>query len=1041
MAHLFIHVLGDLRVLKDDVLISSFESDKVRALLAYLVVEAGSPHRREALIGLLWPDCPESAARHNLSQALFNLRRVLGDRNTRPPYLLISRDAIQFNQESSYTLDLDQFNRGYLNWQKCWDRESEGSSTQAQREETVQLYRGEFLHQFSLEDSAEYEDWILTQREALHQRVMRVLTCLANDAEQHGNYQTARQYTTRQLELDPWREEAHCQMMRLLALDGQRSAALAQYETCRRVLADELSVEPSPQTRELVEQIRAGKLAVSDGTSPKPMNVPLPNLPVSSTPFIGREQELIDLARLITDPVCRCITLVGPGGIGKTRLALQAAEQHSNEFIHGAAWISLASAGSIEAAITAIAAGTGIAFYGPADPKGQLLKSLHDKQILLVLDNAEHLLADGPVRGTIAGLMMEILANAPEVKLLVTSRETVQLQEEWLFEVRGLAFPAGEQADRLDEFDAVTLFIQRARRSRPDWVVNEADKTGIMTLCQLVEGMPLAIELAASWVKLLSPVEIAVEIGRSLDILNTHLRDIPDRHRSMRAVFDHSWQVLSPEEKRGLSRLTVFRGGFTRQAAEQVAGAKLPVLASLLSRSLIRRTSAGRYDLHELVRQYAASKLAESPPDLEMAQKQHSLYYLAWLQGKGAELHSTDQKRALAELSAEIDNIRAAWDWSTTRGNVLPMVGATNALWYFYELRSWFTEGEEVTGRTAEAIQALHVEKQDAALQRAFMHTMRALCGSFKFRQGRSEEAYQLLSPSVAYLRTTSNTTAAICSLAYIGITCWELGRFAEAKEYLQECRALARENGEHWYEAMTNEFLGILAHDEGEYQPAQQLLNDAMKAFRQIGDPSMTAHVLSYLARTYLVLGEYREAEKLLREGLDLTRAMDYRFGAGLTLDALGQIASMQEHLEEAAGFFSESARLFRDMGDSHRLSRTLNHLGMTLLSLGQVTEARNTLMTGLRLAHEGGLTPSAINALTGLAAIDASREPDRDTLKLVTFILQQTSSNSEAQVLASQLLTELGSKFTPEEIKAADAKARTEKLGDIVLRMLANA
>lgn len=422
MAHLSIRVLGDLRILKDEVLISSFESDKVRALLAFLIVEADRPHRREELIGLLWPDCPESDARHNLSQALYNLRLVLGDRNAHPPYLLISRDAIQFNQESSYSLDLDQFNCGYSTWEKYRDQESEMDSTQAQMEETVHLYRGEFLQQFSLEDSAEYEDWILTQREALHQRVMQILNSLAEDAEQHGDYQTAREYTARQLTLDSWREEAHYQMMRLLALNGQRSAALAQYETCSRVLADELSVEPSPQTRELVEQIRAGKLTAVADTISKPGQVPIQNLPTSLTPFVGREQELADLARLIANPDCRCITLVGPGGIGKTRLALQVAQQQRGEFFHRAAFIPLASVGSIEAVIPAIANGIGFAFSVPGEPKVQLLKSLQVKHMLLVLDNVEHLLAEEPALGSIADLLMEILVNAPGVKLLVTSR-------------------------------------------------------------------------------------------------------------------------------------------------------------------------------------------------------------------------------------------------------------------------------------------------------------------------------------------------------------------------------------------------------------------------------------------------------------------------------------------------------------------------------------------------------------------------------------------------------------------------------------------
>jgi tetratricopeptide (TPR) repeat protein len=366
---------------------------------------------------------------------------------------------------------------------------------------------------------------------------------------------------------------------------------------------------------------------------------------------------------------------------------------------------------------------------------------------------------------------------------------------------------------------------------------------------------------------------------------------------------------------------------------------------------------------------------------------------------------------------------------------------ASIALWDLYELRNWFKEGEEVFGETAEAFRVIRPEGgQENEKQQTFIYAMLAHCGSFKIRQGRSEEAYHILSPCVAFLRTSKNSNAAIYSLGYIGITCWELGRFAEAKENLQEARRLAQDNGKRWSEAMAAEFLGVLSHDQGEYHQARQLLNEALNIYRRVGDPSMTAHALSYLGRTLQVLGEYSEAEMLLREGLGLTREIDYRFGAGLTLDALGQIASAQGHFEEAAGFFSESADLFRDIGDTHRLSRTLNHQGLNALALCQVREARNAFKAALSMAHEVGLIPSALNALTGLAAIETSQEPGQDTLELVINILQQTSSNKEAQDLASRLRVELESKLTHEEIRVAEERAGSKSLDDLARRFLAS-
>jgi DNA-binding SARP family transcriptional activator len=379
MPHLSLGVLGSLQFLIADKPVVNLESDKVRALLAYLAVEADRPHRREIPVGLLWPECPEPIAHHNLRQALFNLRLATGDHKAKPPFLLITRDAIQFNRESDYSLDLAQFNTYFFTCEEHLSHCKEDCSFRAARlEEMVKLYRGEFLQQLILEDSAEFEEWALAQREKMHQRTLEAHSYLANYYELHGDFQAARHHASRQLELDPWREEAHRQMMRVLVLDGDRSAAIAQYDTCKRVLAKEMDVEPSAETRELYEQIRLGKLSQKANPLTYISATPVYNLPVQLTPFIGREQELADLRRLIADPECRLITLVGPGGIGKTRLAIQASVKNLNEFAQGAAFVPLVSVRSSEAVIQAIANAVNFAFYGPSDPKVQLLNYVRE---------------------------------------------------------------------------------------------------------------------------------------------------------------------------------------------------------------------------------------------------------------------------------------------------------------------------------------------------------------------------------------------------------------------------------------------------------------------------------------------------------------------------------------------------------------------------------------------------------------------------------------------------------------------------------------
>lgn len=1065
MAHLSIRVLGELGISKGDEPVSSFESDKVRALFAYLVVEVGRSHPRETLAGLLWPDYSEQTALHNLSQALFNLRKVLGDRTANPPYLQITRDTIQFNRASGYSLDLEQFNAGYFLWEKRSGQENAGtlkSGDLMRLEESVGLYRGEFLQAFYLKDSPEFEEWILVQRASVHQRVMFALTTLANEFEKRGDLQAAHRYCERQLALDPWREEGHCHLMRLLALEGQRSAALAQYDACRKILADELGVEPSSKTRELYELIRQGAIQPRDENLTPTAVPPIPKLLLPLTPFLGREKELAELDRMIDAPECRCISLVGPGGMGKTRLALEAATGNKNEFLHGAAFTPLVSVGSAEAAVPAVAAAIGFAFYGPTDPKTQMLSYLENKQILLVLDNAEHLLEEGSDQGTITDLIVEILQHAPQVKLLITSRETLNLAEEWIYEVQGLDYPEVENGAMADQCSAVALFVQHARRVRPGFEMDAANQKSIARLCRLVEGMPLAIELAATWVRILSAGEIVTELERSLDFLSTQLRGIPERHRSMRAVFDQSWQLLSLEEKQALGRLSVFRGGFSRLAAEQVTGASLLALSSLVIRSLVRRTETGRYDLHELIRQYAATKLAEDSVELDRVQERHSLYYLSLLAEKDSLLHSSDQKAVLNELTEEIHNIRAALDWAVNHQKIQVLYRASTALRQLFELRNWFKEGELTFGRLAEAIQAgPQVEQEDIDPKIApaiAAVAMLAHSGFFMFRQGKSEAAYAVLAPCVESLRPSVLQNAAapqaaaeleagagplplICSLAYLGIVCWELGRFSEAVERLQEGLRYAH-NFEHcWYSAHLNEFLGIVATDRGEYAQAEQYLSQALAIFRQFGDQVFTAHTLSYLGRTMHALGEYPEAEKLLQESLEIAREMDYHFGSGLALDALGQVAYAQGNYAEAQKHFTESANLFKEMGDTHRLARTLNHQGMTALALNQTGEAKNAFRTALTLAQNSGLVPIALAAIAGLAAVWVHQECSQQTLELVLFVMRHPVANQETKDLARGLQKVLETELHLQTVEAAHNGAGEKDLNQVVCQLLASA
>jgi DNA-binding SARP family transcriptional activator len=392
MTRLSLALLGPSQLTLDGQPVGGFAYNKARALLAYLAVEADRPHHRDTLAALLWPELPDEAARHNLRQALANLRTAIGDASTTPSFLLISRDSIQFNPTSDFDLDVAAFTALLAVCETHPHRHPARCRSCATRmEQASALYHGDFLAGFSVGDSVPFEEWQLRHRERLHQHALAALVRMAEYHELRGDDDHVCGYAQRQIELDPWREEAHRQLMRLLARDGQRSAALAQYATCRRILARDLGVEPEAETTALYERIR--DTASSELPTPKLRTQNVQNFPAQTSLLIGREIELAELGSMLENPAHRLLTIVGPGGIGKTRLTLAAAAEQAEVFADGAAFVPLQAISSAAFLAPAILAALGIGLQGQRDPREQLLDYLRDKELLLLLDNVEQLLA------------------------------------------------------------------------------------------------------------------------------------------------------------------------------------------------------------------------------------------------------------------------------------------------------------------------------------------------------------------------------------------------------------------------------------------------------------------------------------------------------------------------------------------------------------------------------------------------------------------------------------------------------------------------
>jgi predicted ATPase/DNA-binding SARP family transcriptional activator/uncharacterized protein HemY len=1032
MHRLSISLLGTFRVALDGEPVTDFATDKARALLAYLVVEADRAHRRDALAGLLWPDQSQDKARHNLRQTLSYLRQALDDRDEAVPFLLVSRQAIQFNRDSDHWLDIAAFTALVEACERHRHRRL-GSCLPCVRrlKQTAELYREGFLKQFFLSDSSVFEEWALLKREWFHREMIGALHHLTNYYERRGDYERAQEYAWRQITLEPWHEEAHRQLIRLLALDGQRSKALAQYEACCQVLADELRIEPTQETTALYESIRADETAPLLPRS----SAPLHNLPPSPTPFVDREADQAELAELLANPDCRLVTVVGPGGIGKTRLALRVAADHVGAFAHGVAFVPFASVSSPGLFASSIADALGFSFHERRDPEEQLLGYLREKDMLLVLDSLEHILEGST-------FLTEMLRRAPNLVLLVTSRERLNLREEWVYEVRELTYPKEEMVGDGKSYSAVVLFQQCARRVTQRSSLDEADIPSVVRICQLVEGIPLGVELAAAWLRVHSCSEIAREIERNLDILTTRLRNVPERHRSIRATFEHSWQLLSETEKSVLARLSVFRGGFQREAAAVVAGASTTTLSALLDKSLIHRASSDRYDIHGLLKQYAVEKLEDSPQTVEDIQVQYIRYFAAFLEQREERLKGARQKQALLDIALEIENARRAWKLAVSRGCVREIEQSVDSLYHFFNLRGRFREGvecfdqaierwdgDEQQGRVLGKVMSRRgalcrplgryqqartcLERSLAVFERLGVQTEQVFClvnlADVARKQGKYQEAEQLAQEGLKLSRQIEDYRGTARSLFLLGVIRYRTGDVERAKVLLDESLATARESGDQRLIMSALNTLGDVTCHRGDYAEAQTVFEECVSLSRELDDRYSVAMHLNNLGTVLHVLERYGEARLYYEESLEICHRIGDRIGQAIALSNLGEVAHARGAYHEALDCYQEALSIGRDIQNQRTIVACLNNLGDTACALGDYVGAQAYLAEALEIATQTQVVAMQLKVLVNLAVLFAKQDRRERAAALLGLAYHHPASHRETQEKAERLLDEM--------------------------------
>ncbi|HWQ15893.1 MAG TPA: BTAD domain-containing putative transcriptional regulator, partial [Roseiflexaceae bacterium] len=925
---------------------------KALALLAYLAL-ARRPQERDTLVGLLWPEFDDASARNNLRRELSLLRSTLDTE-----VLVADRTQVSWNPQVELWLDVAEFEGRLAAWRGHGHGPGELCTTcAAALADAARLYTADLLAGFDAPDCPAFDEWLFFQREELRQQLAALLPQLAAWHAGRGEHGAALGFARRWLALDPLHEPAQREVMRLYALAGQQAAALRQYEECVRLLEAELEAEPEAETRALYEEIRARRLAapapalLEARTPPTAAGAPRRQRPFHNLPaagdFVGRQRELADVIRRLTDPACRLLTLTGPGGVGKTRLALQAAQvladtwRDEEVIADGVLFVPLAEVSDVAGLISALAAAAHFEFYPSAVPRRQILDYLRDKRMLLVLDNFEQLLDAAEFIGA-------LVAAAPGLRLLVTSRVALNLPEEWFHPVEGLSFPTEDDlpgVTQLARYDAVRLFEQHARRARIDFSLSR-ERAHVVRLCRLVAGMPLAIELAAAWLRALPLEQVVAALERSIDILTARDRATPERHRSMRTVLEQTWRLLSPEEQPILAGLSVFHGGFTAQAAaallptgdretgdkrqetgrhdlfSEISGfgsqhSALSTLAAFVEKSLLRVGPDGRFQMHELLRQFAAEQLAADPAGERALRARHSAYYLDFLAGRESRLRGHDQRAALGEITCEGENLRAAWRWAVEQGDAAAIDRALASGLIYCVMSSRFQEGEELFSLATQIVPDLADEAAARAAER--VHT-RALLrrAAFRFYLGDYEAAVQDAERGLATADAHDIPADVACANITLGAIAGWRGDAELAHRRLERALAIGRAIGDQQLIADALHEQSSICGSYGDYAAAQRLARESLAVSRAAGQVDWSAHALLTLGWATTCLGEYADAEAYFRESQELFEQVGSAYGAAMAEGMIGWVAWCVggERLVEARERIERSMGAMRVLG-----------------------------------------------------------------------------------------------------------------------------
>ena len=889
-------------------------------LLVFLALKRAWVGRAE-LATMLWPDQENKLAYTNLRKTLFRVQALPWARSIES-----QGGALRFEAET----DVFAF---------------ESALREQRLADALPLRGGELLAGFDDDQSEAWSSWLNFERDRLRLSWRdAALGRLAMDIDAAEGVDLSK----RLLDADPLDEAALRAHMSWLARSGQSARARQAYHEFVARLAEDLGLAPGAELRALHDSLGM------------PMSPPTSVAPDASAKldadFIGRTIELRRIAALLAQEDCRLLCVIGPGGVGKTRLAQRAMHEFAPGFSDGATFVPLEDLESANELGGRIARELDIRLTGREEPLDQVIAFLREQHMLLVLDNFEQLASD-------ASILNRLMQTCPRLKIVVTSRVRLALAMEWLVPLEGLPCPEIEDQDQFEAFDAVRLFVQAAHRVEPG-LVPTAEAASIVDICRQLEGLPLALELAAAWTRVLSCDAIATELRQGTELLHTVDAAQPSRHASIDVVFDQSWRLLSKIEREVLSRLSVFQGGFSADAARAIAGAPLPVLGALADKSLLRKDGA-RIHLHPLVQQLSAARLGDGP-ELAATQKAHAAYFhrlLAQLKSAAA----AGERAAVQTIDVDFENCRRAWIWSIENNQTDALMRSYATLLDYCDHRGRFEEGLALFRAAIEAPPA----QADSRLQALLLSKVAHL----EYRLARYADAQASASAALAATRHSRDRAAKTQALTVLATCALQLGRLEEARRYFKQSLDVASHEDKAHSAAVTLDHLALVEKRLGNYAEALRLSSQSLVEHRRLGDRAGEALCLNNLGALSLVTREYEAAGSYLRQSLAICERDGIVSHRAFIFSNLAEIAMRTGDAAAAETHAERAFEVANATGNRGVVSWAKFMVAALAARRGALDAARSALADGLGVVLAIGVPSLKFDAVNCFAEILAAQ------------------------------------------------------------------